>query len=311
MTTTMPSYPNSPKNQQGSGDESIEAAITSPSTSQEYESSCTSPVEQISVKSYASDLSSPSIDHVQELLAPEGGIGILQRDFDISTSRSSYDDESTISSLAEEQGEIHPRKKLAPPTAKTDTIDDNEEKVKVSVGWTVQLAEAVSHTFVEDELEVALVNAEEAGRNQAKVEEDVLKAQLNAESEAKRLRERLEAMIEESLILELKLESTQEEMKEKQTLHAQEKRELQVKMDADLDTIRSERRTLLIRVAALEEENEILCGKLLGDSGLGNDKKSGIMVHVLIALSRKMLQLVYRAKSFRPRTRMEPRGTKM
>ena len=316
MTTTMPSYPNSPKNQQGSGDgpctelQSVE--MTSPSTSQEYESSCTSPVAQISVKSYASDLSSPSIDHVQELLAPEGGIGILQRDFDISTSSSSDDDESTVSSLAEEQTEIYPRKNLAPLTAKTDTIDDEE---KVSVGWTVnvRLTEAVSHTTssIEDELDVALVNAEEAGRTQAKAEEDQLKAQLNAESEAKRLRERLDTMIEESLILELKLESTQEEMKEKQTLHAREERELQVKMDAELETIRSERRTLLIRVAALEEENEILCGKLLGDSGLGNDKKSGIMVHVLVALSRKMLQLACRAKSFRPWTRMEPKGTKM
>ena len=315
-TTTMPSYPNSPKTQQGSSDgpctelQSIE--MTAPSTSQEYESSCTSPVGQISVKSYASDLSSPSIDRVQELSAPEGGIGILQRDFDVSTSISD-DDESTVSSLAEEQSEMHPRKKLAPPTAQTDTIDDKEEKVKVAVGWTVQLAETVSHatSSIEGELDLALANAEEAGRNQAKTEEDQLKAQLNAESEAKRLRERLDAMIEESLIHELKLESTQEEMKEKQTLHAREKRELQVKLDSELETIRSERRTLLIRVAALEEENEILCGKLLGDSGLRTDKKSGIMVHVLVALSRKMLQLAHRAKSFRPWTRRRPRGTKM
>lgn len=306
----MPSYPNSPKNQQGSRDgpctELQSIQMTAPSTSQEYESSCTSPVAQVSVKSYASDLSSPSIDRVQELSAPEGGIGILQRDFDVSTS-SSDDDESTVSSLAEEQSETHPHQNLAPTTA------DGEEIVKVSVGWTVQLAETVSHTTssIEDELDLALANAEEAGRNQAKAEEDQFQAQFNAESEAKRLRERLDAMIEESLIHELKLESTQEEMKEKQTLHAREKRELQVKLDSELETIRSERRTLLIRVAALEEENEILCGKLLGDSGLGNDKKSGIMVHALVALSRKMLQLAHRAKSFRPWTRMEPRGTRM
>jgi len=311
-TTSMPSsHPNSPKSQEGTGDgprtelKSIEAAMTSPSTSQEYESSCPSEmVAEILIGTYAADLSSPSIDRVQELSAPDGGI---TRTFDVSS-----DDESTVSPLADEQTEMLPREKLPHhtladestkgPTADNATIDD-EEKVKVSAGWTLQLAEAVSQ--IEEELDVALTDAAEAGRNQAKAEDDLLKAHLNAESQTKRLRERLETMIQENLILELELESTEEEMKDKEKLHAQETRELQVKMDVELEAIRSERRTLLIRVAALEEENEILCGKLLGDSG--EKKKSGIVV----ALGRKLVQFGYRVKSFRPWTRTESRGTQL
>jgi len=262
---------------------SIEAPMTAQTSSQEY-----SPVAQISIGSYAADLSSPSIDRVQELSA----LGdIIKGTFDVS-----IDDGSTVSPLDGEQSLM--LNNLA--IRNGDESINDEGRVSLSAGWTLQLAGPV-----EVELDGPLADATEVERNQAKAEDDLFKAHFDAESQVKRLRERLEEMIQESLILEVKLESIQEDMKDKEIDHAREKCELQAGMDAELRAIRTERRELLIRVAALEEENEVLCGKLLAESG--NGMKPGL----LVAVVRRLKQLKTKAKSFRPLTRRPSRGTPM
>ena len=257
--------------------------MTARTSSQEY-----SPVAQISIGSYAADLSSPSIDRVQELSA----LGdIIKGTFDVS-----IDDGSTVSPLDGEQSLM--LNNLA--IGNGDESINDEGRVSLSAGWTLQLAGPV-----EVELDGPLADATEVERNQAKAEDDLFKAHFDAESQVKRLRERLEEMIQESLILEVKLESIQEDMKDKEIDHAREKCELQAGMDAELRAIRTERRELLIRVAALEEENEVLCGKLLAESG--NGMKPGL----LVAVVRRLKQLKTKAKSFRPLTRRPSRGTPM
>ena len=277
---------------------SIEATMTARTTS--YESSCTSPAAPISVGSYAADLSSPSIDRVQEPSAPEV---TMKREFDTSSIDGSTG--STISPLDDEQ--IWTISREIKYNAKEHMARDNsvndDGNVLASAGWTLQLAETVSQ--MEDEPDVALTTATEAGRNKAKAEDDLVKAQLKAEFEAKRLRERLEEIVKENLILELRLESTQEDMKDKGKKYAREKRELQVRVDAELEAIRTERRALLIRVDALEEENGILCGRLLAESG--KDKKSGIFV----AIARELKQFGKKWKSFHPWSHKPSRGTQL
>ena len=301
----LSNHTSSPKSQGGDSGgatttelKSIEATLTARTTS--YELSCTSPVAPTSVGSYAADLSSPSIDRVQEPSAPEV---TMKREFD----RSSIDGStgSTISPLDDDQ--IWTTSREIKYNAKEHMARDNsvndDGNVFASAGWTLQLAETVSQ--MEDEPDVALTTAAEAGRNKAKAEDDIVKAQLKAEFEAKRLRERLEEIVKENLTLELRLESTQEDMKYKEKKYAREKRELQVRVDAELEAIRTERRTLLIRVEALEEENGILCGRLLAESG--KDKKSGMF----IALARELKRFGKKWKSFHPWSHKPSRGTQL
>ena len=287
----LSNHTNSPTSQGGSGGggcintelKSIEATVTARTTS--YESS---------------DLSSPSIDQGLLVLpvTPDG-----TKKGEIDTSSVDGSEGSTISPLEDEQIWMTASEKSANCVTEDNTkaqvagnsASNGEEKVSISAGWTVHLAESVSQ--MEGELDEALTTAAEAGRNQAKAEDDLVKAQLKAESEAKRLRVRLEEMIQENLMLELRFESTQEDIKDKAKQHAREKRELQVRMDAELEAIRTERRTLLIRVASLEEENDVLTGKLLAESD--KDKNSG----VLVALGRKLKQVRKKLKSFRTWTK--------
>lgn len=286
-------HQNSPKSQGGDSGggisrastelKSIEATMTARTTS--YESSCASPAAQISVGSYAADLSSPSIDSIDRIQEPSG-------EFDASSSDGSTG--STISPLGDEQIWTTSRDYAKEPMA----VDD--DNVLVSAGWTLQLAETISQT--EDQLE-ALSIAAEAGRNKAKAEGDLVNAQLKAEFEAKRLRERLEEIIKEKLILELSLESTQEDLKDKEKYYAREKRELQLRVDAELEAIRTERRALLIRVDTLEEENDCLCIKLLA----GKDKKPDIFV----AIARELKRFGKKWKSFHPWSHKPSRGSQL
>ena len=314
----LSNHTNSPKSQGGDSGggtstelKSIEATMTARTTS--YESSCTPPAAQISVGSYgsyAANLSSPSIERVQEPSAPDD---TMKRVFDTSSIDGSTG--STISPLDDEQTwttsrEISPSKPKGSSNdnakeqmARESAIDGGGGKALVSAGWTLQLAETVCQ--MEDELEVALSTATEAGRNKAKAEDDLVKAQLRAEFESKRLRERLEGIIKEKLILEVQLESTQEDMKDKEQYYAREKRELQVRVDVELEAIRTERRALLIRVDSLEEENRVLCGRLLAESG--KHKKPGIFV----ALARELKRFGKKSKSFHPWLHKSSRGTQL
>ena len=294
----LSNHTNSPTSQGGSGGgggintelKSIEATVTARTTS--YESS---------------DLSSPSIDQGLLVLpvTPDG-----TKKGEIDTSSVDGSEGSTISPLEDEQIWMTASERSDNCVTEDNTkaqvagnsTSNGEEKVSISAGWTVHLAESVSQ--MEGELDEALTTAAEAGRNQAKAEDDLVKAQLKAESEAKRLRVRLEEMIQENLMLELRFESTQEDIKDKAKQHAREKWELQVRMDAELEAIRTERRTLLIRVASLEEENDVLTGKLLAESD--KDKNSG----VLVALGRKLKQMGKKLKSFRTWTKSS-RGTQL
>ena len=327
----LSNHTNSPKSQGGDSGggtstelKSIEATMTARTTS--YESSCTPPAAQISVGSYgsyAANLSSPSIERVQEPSAPDD---TMKRVFDTSSIDGSTG--STISPLDDEQTWTTSRE-ISPSKPKVSSNDDAKEqmardsaidgakeqmardsaidggggKVLVSAGWTLQLAETVCQ--MEDELEVALSTATEAGRNKAKAEDDLVKAQLRAEFESKRLRERLEGIIKEKLILEVQLESTQEDMKDKEQYYAREKRELQARVDVELAAIRTERRALLIRVDSLEEENRVLCGRLLAESG--KHKKPGIFV----ALARELKRFGKKSKSFHPWLHKSSRGTQL
>ena len=238
----------------------------------------------MSIGSYAADLSSPSIDSID-------------REFDARSINESTG--STISPLDDEQLWTTSRDYAKEPMARDGTVDD-DGNVSVSAGWTLQLAETVSQT--EDQLE-ALFVAAEAGRKKAKAEDDLVNAQLKAEFEAKRLRERLEEIIKEKLTLELSLESTQEDLKDKEKYYAREKRELQVRVDAELEAIRTERRALLIRVDTLEEENDCLCIKLLA----GKDKKPDIFV----AIARELKRFGKKWKSFHPWSRKPSRGSQL
>ena len=303
----LSNHTKSPKSQGGDSGgatstelKSIEATMTARTTS--YESSCTSPAAPVSPGSYAADLSSSSIDRVQEPSAPEV---TTKREFDTSSIDGSTG--STISPLDDEQIWTTSReiKDNAKEHMARDSSVNDDGSVLASAVWTLQLAETVSQ--MEDEPDVALTTAAEAGRNKAKAEDDIVKAQLKAEFEAKRLRERLEEIVKENLTLELRLESTQEDMKYKEKKYAREKRELQVRVDAELEAIRTERRALLIRVDALEEENGILCGRLLAESG--KDKKSGFFVHVAIA--RVLKRFGKKWKSFHPWPHKPSRGTQL
>ena len=241
----------------------------------------------MSVGSYAADLSSPSIDSIDG----------VQEEFDASSINESTG--STISPLDDEQIWTTSRDYTKEHMARDSTVDD-DGNVSVSAGWTLQLAGTVFQT--EDQLE-ALFVAAEAGRNKAKAEDDLVNAQLKAEFEAKRLRERLEEIIKEKLTLELSLESTQEDLKDKEKYYAREKRELQVRVDAELEAIRTERRALLIRVDTLEEENDCLCIKLLA----GKDKKPDIFV----AIARELKRFGKKWKSFHPWPHKPSRGTQL
>lgn len=296
---------NSPKSEGGDSGgatstelKSIEATMTARTTS--YESSCTSPAALISVGSYAADLSSSSIDRVQEPSAPEV---TTKREFDTISIDGSTG--STISPLDDEQIWTTSREikyNAKEHMARESSVND-DGNVLASAVWTLQLAETVSQ--MEDGPDVALTTAAEAGRIKAKAEDDLVKAQLKAEFEAKRLRERLEEIVKENLTLELRLESTQEDMKDKEKKYAREKRELQVRVEAELEAIRTERRALLIRVDALEEENGKLCGRLLAKSG--KDKKPGFVV----AITRVLRRCGKKWKSFHPWSHKPSRGTQL
>ena len=161
-----------------------------------------------------------------------------------------------------------------------DEEDEEEEervyrsKVIVSAQWAVSLANAADET--EEDLDTVLVGAIEAGCSKASMEEELTTARVEAELKVKQLRERLEEKIKDALMIELELENAQDSIKEKEKEFKSEKNHLQAKMEMEMKSIRNERTALLVKVAALEEENAILCAKLLdGTSGM-NQKKNGL-----------------------------------
>lgn len=277
---------------------STEASLTamSTSTSQEYESSSTLTSDKFSTPdstSHAANASSRARIEMTDQHDKKTTLEIHPIGSDISPLELPSRAFSSNTSIA---------KKLSEPNWEEDEEEEAKQskdgKVIISAEWPVSLANTVARIHVDQDLDTALADAAAAGRAKASMEEEQTKARIEAESQVKQLRERLEEKIQDVLMLELELENAQDSMKEKEKEFKCEKNDLQSKMYLELESMRNERTALMVKIAGLEEENGILCGKLLGGSGR-EQNKTGFST----ACRRRILSRLYNLKHYMCRDR--------
>jgi len=273
---------------------STEASLTAMSTrssSQAYESSDTSTSDKFSTlesTSHAADASSRARIEMTDQHEENATFEINPVGSDISPldlpSRALSTDSSTS-------------KKLGEPNCEEDEEEEaKQSKVVVFAETQVLPANATAEIHVDQDLDTALADAAAAGRAKASMEEEQTKARIEAELQVKQLRERLEEKIQDVLMLELELENAQDSMREKVKEFKYEKNDLQSKVELELESMRNERTTLMVKIAGLEEENGILCAKLLGGSG-SEQNKTGFAT-ACRPCRRRILSRLYNLKQY-------------
>lgn len=273
--------------------------MTAMSTSQEYESSITLISDTFTTPastSYAADMSSSSSSERSVKNHPNVKTATFEVDGNGSDVSPLEDTDDNVTKL---DASYYEEEKVNAPEQCTCS---NEDKVIVSAEWTVSPANAVAG--IEQELDTALADAAEAGRKKANMEEEMVTARAEAELQVKKLQERLEEKIQNALMLELELENAQDSMKEKEKEYTSETNQLRSKMEVELETIRNERTALNVKIAGLEEENAILCAKLLGGSAASKQKRSGAAAGLCRQLLSRLDDLkLYRERLWKRRNR--------